>query len=431
MPWATIVPLTIGAVALGSLFGALEVATVAFADDAGRKALAGLMLGVFALGSLLAGIVAGVIAWRSGPLRRAQVGMGLLAVGTVFLPFLSGLVVLTVFLFLTGLALAPTLIALFSLIESTVPRSRLNEAMGFVQTGISAGIAPGAWLAGVVADEYSGSAAFWTLHRLRRARGPVRDPHPRLGKNEENAWTTQPTPPRANLRGMTTWSNWTGLATAHPTQELSPHDAGEVVEAVVAARHQNLSVKMTGSGHSFTDIAVTDGLLLRPDSLRGIVGVDRDAMTVTALAGTPLHELNRALERLGLSLHNLGDIEEQTLAGAISTGTHGTGGRQASLSAQVAGLELVTGEGVLLTADAEENPDILDVARLGLGALGILTSVTIARRAVVHPRGGRGPDALGPGAGRVRRDGGHQRALRHVLVPAHGPTADQVQQPDP
>ena len=176
---------------------------------------------------------------------------------------------------------------------------------------------------------------------------------------------------------MATWSNWTGLATAHPTQELTPHDADEVAEAVVAARHQNLTVKMTGSGHSFTDIAVTDGLLLRPDSLRGIVGVDHDAMTVTALAGTPLHELNRALARLDLSLHNLGDIEEQTVAGAIATGTHGTGGRQASLSAQVAGLELVTAAGDLLIADADSNPDILEFARLGLGALGILTSVTL------------------------------------------------------
>ena len=94
---------------------------------------------------------------------------------------------------------------------------------------------------------------------------------------------------------MATWTNWSGLATAHPTQELTPHDADEVADAVVAARHQNLTVKMPGTGHSFTDIAVTDGLLLRPDSLRGIVGVDQDAMTVTALAGTPLHELNRAL----------------------------------------------------------------------------------------------------------------------------------------
>jgi predicted MFS family arabinose efflux permease len=87
--------------------------------------------------------------------------MGLLAVGSVSLPFLPGLPVATVALFLTGLALAPTLIALFSLIESSVPRSRLNEAMGFVQTGAAGGIAPGAWLAGVVADGHGGAAAYW------------------------------------------------------------------------------------------------------------------------------------------------------------------------------------------------------------------------------------------------------------------------------
>ena len=180
-----------------------------------------------------------------------------------------------------------------------------------------------------------------------------------------------------SLRNMPTWTNWAGLATAHPTQELSPHDSGEVVDAVIAARRQNLKVKMPGTGHSFTEIAVTDGLLLRPGSLRGIVAVDRDAMTVTALAGTALNELNTALDRLGLSLRNMGDIDEQTLAGAISTGTHGTGGQVSSLSAQVAGLEMVTGDGTLLRADSGENADVLDVARIGLGALGILTSVKL------------------------------------------------------
>jgi L-gulonolactone oxidase len=134
---------------------------------------------------------------------------------------------------------------------------------------------------------------------------------------------------------------------------------------------------MTGSGHSFTGIACPDGLQLRPDALSGIVSVDREAMTVTALAGTPLHVLNAGLESLGLSLHNMGDIDRQTLAGAISTGTHGTGGLVASLSAQVDGLELVTGDGSLLRATATENPDVLAAARVGLGALGILTSVTL------------------------------------------------------
>lgn len=176
---------------------------------------------------------------------------------------------------------------------------------------------------------------------------------------------------------MTIWTNWSGLATAHPAQVFTPRDAEEVSDAVVAARRQRLTVKMTGSGHSFTAIACPDGLQLRPEALSGIVSVDREAMTVTALAGTPLHVLNAGLESLGLSLHNMGDIDRQTLAGAISTGTHGTGGLVASLSAQVDGLELVTGDGSLLRATATENADVLAAARVGLGALGILTSVTL------------------------------------------------------
>ncbi|MGH3413922.1 MAG: D-arabinono-1,4-lactone oxidase [Marmoricola sp.] len=175
-----------------------------------------------------------------------------------------------------------------------------------------------------------------------------------------------------------TWRNWAGLAVAHPAQVLTPAGPDEVAEAVVAAAHQHLTVKMPGTGHSFTSVAVTDGLLLRPDLLRGITQVDREKMTATVLAGTPLHELNSGLEGIGLSLHNMGDIAEQTVAGAISTGTHGTGGSVASLSAQVVGLELVTGDGSVVRAGAGENPDVLAVARLGLGALGVLTSVTFA-----------------------------------------------------
>jgi MFS family permease len=161
MPWRMLLPLTLGAIALGSLFGAQEVATVAAADDAGNRAASGLMLAAFAAGSLAAGVVAGAVGWRRPPLSRARVGMWLLAAGALTIPLLSGLVLVSVALFVTGLALAPTLIALFSVIEAGTPRSRLNEAMGFVQTGIGGGIAPGAWLAGVVADHVSGIAAFW------------------------------------------------------------------------------------------------------------------------------------------------------------------------------------------------------------------------------------------------------------------------------
>lgn len=173
------------------------------------------------------------------------------------------------------------------------------------------------------------------------------------------------------------WQNWSGLATARPVKVLSPGDAAEVSDAVVAAAHQGLTVKMPGSGHSFTDIALTQGLLLRPDRLRGITALDREAMTVTALAGTPLHELNAILEQLGLTLHNMGDIDRQTIAGATSTGTHGTGGVVASLSAQIAGLELVAGDGSIVTATPEINPDIFAAARLGLGALGVITTITL------------------------------------------------------
>jgi MFS family permease len=161
MPWAVLVPLALGAVALGSLFGAQEVATVALASDAGHRAVSGLMLGVFALGSGLAGVVAGALTFRRTPVQRARIGLVLLAVGASALPLLPGLLAVSVGLFVTGLALAPTLISLFSVIEAVTPRSRFNEAMGFVATGVSAGIAPGAWVAGVVADRSGGGDAFW------------------------------------------------------------------------------------------------------------------------------------------------------------------------------------------------------------------------------------------------------------------------------
>ncbi|MCD6641022.1 MAG: FAD-binding protein [Nocardioides sp.] len=172
------------------------------------------------------------------------------------------------------------------------------------------------------------------------------------------------------------WRNWSGLASATAHRVAAPRSAQDVVQAVDRARASGLGVKMAGSGHSFTDIAAPEHTLLRPEELSGVVEIDRAAMTVTALAGTPLKELNLSLERLGLSLHNMGDIAEQTLAGATSTGTHGTGGVAAGLSAQLAGLEMVTGTGELLRATPEENPDVLDIARVGLGALGILTSLT-------------------------------------------------------
>ena len=175
---------------------------------------------------------------------------------------------------------------------------------------------------------------------------------------------------------MSTWRNWSGLETATPARVVVPADTDAVVGEVQRARASGGRVKMVGTGHSFTPIAATDSTMLRPHAMVGIVDVDRAAMTVTARAGTPLRDLNTGLEELGLSLHNMGDIAEQTVAGAVSTGTHGTGGTVASLSAQVVGLEMVTGTGEVLRANPVENQDVLEMARLGLGALGILTTLT-------------------------------------------------------
>lgn len=174
------------------------------------------------------------------------------------------------------------------------------------------------------------------------------------------------------------WRNWSGLEHARPGVVLRPADEAEVVAAVADAVASGGRVKMVGSGHSFTGIANADGTLLLPDQLSGIVDVDRERGEVTALPGTRLSELNAVLERLGLSLHNMGDIAEQTLAGATATGTHGSGGRVSSLSAQVTGLTLVTGTGEVLRCDPSRNPDVFAAARLGLGALGIVTSLTLA-----------------------------------------------------
>ncbi|SFC00826.1 L-gulonolactone oxidase [Nocardioides terrae] len=175
------------------------------------------------------------------------------------------------------------------------------------------------------------------------------------------------------------WQNWSGLESVMPTRVLTPRSADDVVAAVTEARDAGGRVKMVGTGHSFTGVAAPPGTMLSPTALTGITAVARQADgsgTVTAYAGTQLKHLNAALEHLGLSLHNMGDIAEQTLAGAISTGTHGTGGRVAGLSAQVVGLTLVTGTGELISATAEENPDVLELARLGLGALGVLVTIT-------------------------------------------------------
>ncbi|MFE4947485.1 D-arabinono-1,4-lactone oxidase [Streptomyces sp. NPDC056641] len=175
-----------------------------------------------------------------------------------------------------------------------------------------------------------------------------------------------------------TWRNWAGTVTARPARVVSPASVEELTETVRRAAEDGLRVKAVGTGHSFTAAAATDGVLIRPDLLTGIRETDRAAGTVTVAAGTPLKRLNTALAREGLSLTNMGDIMEQTVAGATSTGTHGTGRDSASIAAQIRALDLVTADGSLLRCSAEENPEVFAAARIGLGALGVVTAVTLA-----------------------------------------------------
>ncbi|SEE41546.1 D-arabinono-1,4-lactone oxidase [Streptomyces sp. Ag109_O5-10] len=175
-----------------------------------------------------------------------------------------------------------------------------------------------------------------------------------------------------------TWRNWGGNVTVRPAREVLPASVDELAAAVRQAAEDGLKVKAVGSGHSFTAIAATDGVSIRPQLLTGIRNIDRKAMTVTVEAGTPLKRLNVALAREGLSLTNMGDIMEQTVSGATSTGTHGTGRESASLAAQIRELELVTADGSVLTCSEKENPEIFAAARVGLGALGIVTAITFA-----------------------------------------------------
>ncbi|MFD4139696.1 D-arabinono-1,4-lactone oxidase [Streptomyces sp. NPDC058572] len=160
--------------------------------------------------------------------------------------------------------------------------------------------------------------------------------------------------------------------------EVTPASPQELADAVRSAAEDNLTVKAVGTGHSFTALAATEGVLIRPDLLTGIREIDRTSMTVTVEAGTPLKRLNAALAREGLSLTNMGDIMEQTVAGATSTGTHGTGRDSASIAAQIKALELVTADGSLLHCSEKENPEVFAAARIGLGALGVVSAITLA-----------------------------------------------------
>jgi FAD-linked oxidoreductase len=168
------------------------------------------------------------------------------------------------------------------------------------------------------------------------------------------------------------WRNWTGDQRCVPAAVVRPAGEEELAAAVRDAVARGLGVRVAGSGHSFTDIACTDGVMLDLSLMRRVLDVDGDRATVEA--GITLNRLGEELAARGLALENQGDIDAQTLAGATATATHGTGVRFRNLSAGIAGLRLVTAAGE--TLDLRAGDELL-AARVSLGALGVVSRITL------------------------------------------------------
>ncbi len=181
--------------------------------------------------------------------------------------------------------------------------------------------------------------------------------------------------PLVDRKSKTTWKNWAG-AECHPRSIERPLGRGELSEMVGIAAAAGRQVTAAGSGHSFTGAPMTEDLMIDLSGLSGVLDADPASGRVKVLAGTVLRDLNRELDDLGLALPNLGDIDSQTVAGAISTGTHGTGESLENLPAQVTGLDLVTASGEVLSI-TEEDPDLLRAVRVAVGSLGVIFAVTL------------------------------------------------------
>lgn len=173
------------------------------------------------------------------------------------------------------------------------------------------------------------------------------------------------------------WRNWAGDQACSPTVVEHPASAADVVGAVGRARDAGRGLRVAGAGHSFTDAVLTDGTLLSLDRMRRVLDIDPGSGLARVEAGISLNELSEALWAHGLALENLGDVDVQSIAGATATATHGTGSRLRNLSAALEEIELVTAEGSLLRVSESEDPEAWRAARVSVGALGVVTAVTL------------------------------------------------------
>lgn len=178
---------------------------------------------------------------------------------------------------------------------------------------------------------------------------------------------------------MSEWRNWAGDQACTPASVQRPRTRDELVEAIGRAVAAGRTVKVPGSGHSFTEAALTDGVMVDLSNLGRVLDADVSSGLVRVEGGIVLRQLNRELHARGLAMANLGDIDKQTISGAISTATHGTGTRLVNISAQVVAVELVTasGEVVELRPEDADGGTALRAARVGIGALGAISAVTL------------------------------------------------------
>ncbi|KSV68691.1 FAD-dependent oxidoreductase [Sinorhizobium sp. GW3] len=172
------------------------------------------------------------------------------------------------------------------------------------------------------------------------------------------------------------WRNWVGNQSCIVRHRGAPESEAALAEMVREATAQGLNVRCAGSGHSFTPVALTSGLQLTLSSMQGVVNIDSTRKRVAVKAGTSINQLGKVLKENGLSLINQGDIDSQALAGALTTGTHGTGARLGNMASQIVGMRLVQPDGSILVVD-ETTPDLLEAARVSVGMLGVISEITL------------------------------------------------------
>ncbi|MFD1395205.1 D-arabinono-1,4-lactone oxidase [Kroppenstedtia eburnea] len=173
------------------------------------------------------------------------------------------------------------------------------------------------------------------------------------------------------------WTNWSGSVRFTPREIAFPATEEDMVSLIRRARETGTFIRVIGSGHSFTPLVETDSILISLDRMQGVHPVDPEEQQVSVLGGTKLKALGASLLQQGWSPENLGDIDAQSIAGAVSTGTHGTGLRLGSLSEQTEALTLVTADGQIRECSAKQDPELYQAARLSIGSLGIITRVQL------------------------------------------------------